>query len=236
MPRVLRIINRFNLGGPTYNAALLTRYMPEQYETLLIGGAKEESENDSLHITSALDLNPIIIPDMSREINFKDDRRAYQKIKQLIKWFEPDIVHTHASKAGALGRLAAYHSGVDNVVHTFHGHVFHSYFNPLKTKAYIRIEKYLAKRSDAIVAISELQKDELVNTFAIAEAEKVHTIPLGFNLDPFKENVDEKRRSFRTKYKVLEDEIAIGIIGRLVPIKNHRMFISMAQSNLTNRK
>ena len=124
MPKVLRIINRFNLGGPTYNAAYLTKYMSPEYETLLVGGMHDDSEGSSQHILDQLEIKPIIIPEMKREINFKQDRIAYQKIKAIIQDFRPDIVHTHASKAGALGRLAAYNLGVTVIVHTFHGHVF----------------------------------------------------------------------------------------------------------------
>ena len=234
MPRVLRIINRFNLGGPTYNAAYLTKYMPDNYETLLIGGAHAESEEDSLHITQQLGLDPIIIPEMKRDISPKDDHIAYKKIHQLIEWFKPDIIHTHASKAGALGRLAGIRSKTPIIVHTFHGHVFHSYFSKVKTQAYISIERKLARHSDAIIAISPLQKMELVNDFAIAEEEKVKVIPLGFDLRRFKEGQDEKRARFRDRFLIDADTIAIGIIGRLVQIKNHELFLDLARKIVSN--
>src|SRR4051812_30491167 len=107
MPKVLRIINRFNLGGITYNVSYLSRYMPAEYETLLIGGPEEEGEESSLYIPQSLGLNPVTIHEMRRSINPLQDYFAYKKIKQIIKEFKPDIVHTHASKAGAVGRLAA---------------------------------------------------------------------------------------------------------------------------------
>ena len=229
MPKVLRIINRFNLGGPTYNAAYLTRYMPDEYETLLIGGAHSESEEDSFHITQQLGIDPITIAEMKRDISPKDDHIAYKKISQLIDWFQPDIIHTHASKAGALGRLAGIRNKVPIIVHTFHGHVFHSYFNKVKTQAYISIERKLAERSDAIIAISPLQKHELVNEFSIAESEKVKIIPLGFDLSRFKEDQEQKRKEFRDRYHLDDEYVAIGIIGRLVNIKNHAMFIELAK-------
>lgn len=233
MPRILRIINRFNLGGPTYNAAYLTHYLPDNYETLLIGGAHAESEEDSLHITQQLGLDPIIIPEMKRDISPMEDQIAYKKIHQLIDWFKPDIIHTHASKAGALGRLAGIRSRTPIIVHTFHGHVFHSYFNKIKTQAYISIERKLAQKTDAIIAISPLQKRELVEDFLIADEEKVRVIPLGFDLERFKLKQEEKREIFRSKYDLDEDVIAIGIIGRLVPIKNHQLFLELAQKTLS---
>lgn len=225
MPKILRIINRFNLGGPTYNAANLTKYLVPEFETLLVGGEKEESEENSEFIVRDLGLEPLIIPEMKRSINPKYDFIAYQKIKELIKKFKPDIVHTHASKAGALGRYAALNMKVPVIVHTFHGHVFDAYFNNFQASFYKRIERNLAKKSSKIIAISEKQKSDLAFKYQICKKDKIEVIPLGFDLSRFRENMDEKRRYFRQKYNIDNDEIAIGIIGRLVPIKNHTMFL-----------
>jgi glycosyltransferase involved in cell wall biosynthesis len=146
-------------------------------------------------------------------------------LKKLIRSFKPDIVHTHAAKPGAIGRLAASAAGVPVIVHTFHGHVFHSYFNPLKTRFFINAERYLARKSSAIIAISQAQQRELVHDFRIAPEEKFTIIPLGLDLDAFATRQEEKRERFRTEFGLNDDEIAIGIIGRLVPVKNHELFI-----------
>ena len=225
MKKILRIINRFNLGGPTYNAAYLTKYLEKDYETILIGGQHEEREKSSLHILDDLGLKPIIIPEMQRSLNPYKDQIALRKIIKIIKEFKPDIVHTHAAKAGALGRRAAYKMGVKQIYHTFHGHVFHSYFGNLKTKVFKEIEKNLAKKSTKIIAISEIQKKELSEIHRICPAEKIEVIPLGFDLTRFNTDKDSKRKKFRKKWNLKENEIAIGIIGRLVPIKNHSFFI-----------
>jgi glycosyltransferase involved in cell wall biosynthesis len=225
MPRILRIINRFNLGGPTYNAAYLTKYMPPHYETLLIGGEKEESEESSAHILNSLDLTSTTIPEMKRSINPLNDYNAYKKIKNIIKEYKPDIVHTHAAKAGTIGRLAAYTSKVPVIVHTFHGHVFHSYFNKAKTSVFKNIERNLAAKSTKIIAISEKQKYELGTIHRICPPEKIEIIPLGFDLSRFQENIDDKRRAFRKQYNISDDEIAVGIVGRIVPVKNHELFV-----------
>ncbi|MBS1635285.1 MAG: glycosyltransferase [Bacteroidetes bacterium] len=225
MPKILRIINRFNLGGITYNVSFLSCYLAPKYETLLIGGPEEEGEDSSLFIPEQLGLKPVIIEEFQREISIKADYRAYKRIKQMIREFKPDIVHTHASKAGAVGRLAAAHCQVPVIVHTFHGHVFHSYFGKLKTRFYIAIERYLARKTHAIIAISEKQRRELTETFAIAPKEKFHVVPLGFDLGKFRNNKEENRKSFREKYHIDDSVLAIGIIGRLVPIKNHELFI-----------
>lgn len=226
MPRVLRIINRFNLGGPTYNAAYLTKFMAPDFETMLIGGQWDEMEAGSGHILSSLDLEPIVIPEMRRSISMSRDRAAYKRIRSIIDEFQPDIVHTHASKAGAVGRLAATDAGVAVILHTFHGHVFHSYFGKVKTNLYKNIERFLAKRSTRIIAISDKQKHELVQEHRICSEDKVEVIPLGFDLDRFQEDLAGKRALFRQIYCVAEDEIAVGIIGRLVPIKDHTSFLN----------
>ncbi len=225
MPKVLRIINRFNLGGITYNVSYLSKYLSQEYETLLIGGPEEAGEESSLYIPQSLGLNPKIIVELRRSINPFQDYKAYKKIKQLIKEFKPDIVHTHASKAGAIGRLAAIHCKVPVIIHTFHGHVFHGYFSKLKTTIFKTIEKYLSKKSTAIIAISQIQKNELTKLHKVCTENQTVVIPLGFDLNRFTENQLEKRNSFRSKYLIKENELAIGIIGRLAPIKNHFLFI-----------
>ncbi len=230
MPKVLRIINRFNIGGPTYNAAFLTKFLPEEYETLLVGGLPEEDESDSLHILEDYGLKPLLIPEMKRIPNFRSDREAYRKIKEIIAEFQPDIVHTHAAKAGALGRKAAKACGVPVIVHTFHGHVFHSYFGTAKTWLYKLIERRLARISTGIIAISPIQKEELSSVHRICSAAKIKVIPLGFDLSKFQENLPEKRLQTRTERKLEADEVAVTIVGRLAPIKNHSLFLDVIET------
>lgn len=224
---MLRIINRFNIGGPTYNATFLTRFLSDEFETLLVGGLPEEGEADSLHILEEYGVKPLLIKELKRAPNFSSDRIAYKKIKEIIKEFKPDIVHTHAAKAGALGRKAAKSCNVPVIVHTFHGHVFHSYFGSLKTRLFKMIERNLAKKSSQIIAISNLQKQELVEEHKICEASKITVVPLGFDLQKFQENKLEMRFRTREKYGIDEDEIAIAIIGRLAPIKDHAFFLDV---------
>ena len=234
MKKILRIINRFNLGGPTYNAAYLTKYLEGEYETLLIGGNHEKSEKSSMHILEDLGIKPIIIPEMQRSINPLLDRIALKKIKEIIEDFKPDIIHTHAAKAGALGRKAAYNAGVKQIYHTFHGHVFHSYFSKIKTNIYKKIERDLAKKTTKIIAISPIQKEELSKVHKICKPEKIEVIPLGFDLSKFYKNKEAKREKFRKKWRIKDSEVAIGIIGRLVPIKNHLFFIKAINQVLSS--
>ncbi len=238
MPRVLSIINRLNLGGPAFHVAILTKYLSPEFEVLLVAGTKQDSEESSDYIVQEMGLNFESIPDMHRSLNPFKDYRSYKMLRMMIREFKPDIVHTHAAKAGALGRLAALHEKVPVIIHTFHGHIFHSYFSKFKTKIFLLIERYLGKRSSAIIAISERQKKDLGYKYTICKPDKINVIPLGFDLSKFTEDVEEKRKKFRSKYMLEDDEIAIGIIGRLVPVKNHPLFLaSVAQViKKTNKK
>ena len=224
--KILRIINRFNVGGPIHNAVMLSAYMPDEYETLLVGGHPEENEASSIHIAEKYGIKPMLLDDMKRQPNFINDKKALKQLKEIILAFKPDIVHTHASKAGALGRKAAFDCKVPIIVHTFHGHVFHSYFSWWKTKLYQTIEKRLAKKTTGIIAISEIQKNELSLKYKICNPEKIEIIQLGFDLKPFNENKTEHRKKTRASLGLQDAEIAVAIIGRLAPIKNHDMFLA----------
>lgn len=236
--RVLRIINRFNIGGPTYNAAFLSRYLPDEYETMLVGGLPEEGEADSLHIVQEHGLEPILLKEMKRTPGFSSDRKAYLKLKQIIREFDPHIVHTHAAKAGALGRRAAISCKVPIIVHTFHGHVFHSYFGRTKTLVFKSIERRLAAKSNAIIAISDLQKTELSKVHTICKPEKITVVPLGFDLQRFHEKRQDCRNEVRQEWGLEPEELAIAIVGRLAPIKDHTFFLDVvaAVSAQTKRK
>ncbi|WCT11865.1 glycosyltransferase [Mucilaginibacter jinjuensis] len=227
MPKILRVLNRLNVGGPTYNVAYLSRYIDTQYQTTVLAGIKESHEGSSEYILKDLGIDYEFVPDMFRSINPLKDFRAFKHIQDKVNEYRPDIVHTHAAKAGVLGRLAAYHSAhrPKAILHTYHGNVFDGYFSPLKTKVFLAIERYLAGISNAIIAISDQQKYDLVNKYNIAPADKVHVIKLGFDLDKFTEGNTEKRQRFRQFYNLADDVTVITITGRLAPIKNHFLFI-----------
>lgn len=236
-PRILRITNRLNLGGPTFNVAYLTKYLDKDFDTLLLTGMLDKGEASSEFILNDLGIEPVYINEMYRDINPLKDYASYGKIKDIIKKFKPDIVHTHAAKSGAVGRLAANHSNVRGIVHTFHGHVFHGYFGAATTRFYLEMERYLATKTNRLIALSHKQKQELTQIYKIAHENKFEIIQLGFDLDRFTRDVDVKRQSFRSQYAISDEEIAIGIIGRLVPIKNHKLFVdAVIQSSYNTDK
>lgn len=225
MPRILRLTNRFNLGGPTYNVALLTKYLAPEFETLLVGARHEPGEESSEFILKDLGVDYTLLPSMGRDIHPLKDLKTLYEVVTLIRRFKPDIVHTHASKAGAVGRMAAWLCRVPVVVHTFHGHVFHSYFSPAKTAFYKNLERFLASLSDAIVAISPRQKEELAFVHKICRPEKIHVVPLGFRLERFLKLNEKDKTEARRRYRIPEGAFVFGTVGRLAPIKNHALLI-----------
>lgn len=227
MTKILRILNRLNVGGPTYNVANLSKYISSDFETQVLAGFKEPDEASSEYLLNDLNIPYQIVPNMHRAISPTKDYKAYQFILNEMNRLKPDIVHTHAAKAGALGRLAAINAKQKPkaILHTYHGNVFDGYFSPLKTKIILGIERFLATKSNAIVSISETQKKDLVEKYRIAPAEKIHIIPLGFDLTKFQTNQAAKRKSFRESYSISADTVVISITGRLAPVKNHALFI-----------
>lgn len=234
--KVLRIIHRFSISGPPFHVALLTKYLGKNFDTKLIGGVPDEGEADSFYVLEKYEVQATIIPELRRSVNFFSDIKAYFKIKKIIKEYKPDIVHTHASKAGALGRFAAYNSGAKIIVHTYHGHVFHSYFGKFKTSIYKFVERYLAKKTTGIVAISESQKRELSDVFHICPKDKIEVIPLGLELDTFASITSEKRQAARERFGLHEEDFAIAIVGRLAPIKDHLFFLNVVEQLLIKSK
>ncbi len=231
--KVLRIINRFNLGGPIYNVTFLSKFLPSNYETKLVGGCAINTEFDARFILQNYEISAEILPSMSRKINLIDDFKAFIQIVRIIKSFKPDIVHTHASKAGILGRIAARLMGVPVIVHTYHGHVFHGYFHPMINRIIVFIERLLGKISTTIITISSTQYTEITDTYRIVPSNKACIIPLGFDLTRF-EASKVNRDTIRKELNLKSNQTAVAIVGRLAPIKNHHLFIDAAA--ITHKK
>lgn len=220
MKRIVRIITRLNVGGPAIQAIELTRRMHHEFHNVLISGTLEKQETDMRYFAEGIPIH--YCKHMKREIRPKKDAFAYGWLTYTLPDFAPDIIHTHTAKAGLLGRLAGLKSTNAKLVHTFHGNSLSGYFNPVKNVIFRMIERQMAKRTDAIIAISNSQKWDLVNKYKIAAEDKVHVIPLGFDLKPFYEITPPPKWG-------RGQALNIGIIGRLEPIKNHDLFIELAR-------
>lgn len=235
--KILRIIARLNVGGPARHVTWLTAALNDaDHQTKLIAGTVPPGEEDMSYFADEHCVEPMILKEMSRELSPRDAVSVWRLFRELLL-FRPDIVHTHTAKAGTVGRIAAFayrwfafgtligKPRPVKIVHTFHGHVFHSYYGPLKTNFFLFIEKVLGRvATDRIVVISEQQFSEINKTFSIGKAEQFRIIPLGIDLEPF-ENNGGGRQEFRDELGISQDEVAIGFIGRLTEIKNIPMLL-----------
>lgn len=188
------------------------------------------------YVAAASDVSPLIVPEMSREISLKDALTTWKLFRLMLRE-RPDIVHTHTAKAGTVGRLAGlmYRWLTPGVlggkprpcrfVHTYHGHVFHGYYGKLKSRLFLTIEKILARLvTDRIVVVSQQQRREINEKFRVGRAEQFAVIPLGIDLSAYAD-WPARRSHLRNELKANENDILIGIVGRLTEIKNHRFFL-----------
>jgi glycosyltransferase involved in cell wall biosynthesis len=242
--KVVRIIARLNVGGPAKHVAWLTAATRRAgIESELVAGTVPPGEDDMSYFAASLGIVPVILPEMTREVSPKDAVAAW-KLYRLFRRLRPDIVHTHTAKAGTVGRLAGLlyrwltpsalvgRPRACRFVHTYHGHIFHSYYGRLKTLFFLTVERVLALvATDRIVAISEQQFREINGQFGVGRAAQFKVIPLGLDLETFA-GWRERRAAARAQFGAGEDELIVGIVGRLTEIKNHKLFIEVAHAYL----
>ena len=239
--KIVRIIARLNVGGPARHVVWLTKEIEnDEFESVLLAGTVPEGEEDMGYFAAENRVEPIFIEQMSRELSPKDVISLW-KIFRLLHREKPDIVHTHTAKAGTVGRVATFayrwltpatligKPRRVKTVHTFHGHVFHSYYGDFKTKIFLFIEKVLARlATDKIVVISRQQFKEISEQFAVGRREQFEIVPLGIDLQTFAD--------WRSKQNLLPDEIGakndellVGLVGRLTEVKNHSLFLQTVE-------
>jgi glycosyltransferase involved in cell wall biosynthesis len=242
--RVVRIIARLNVGGPAKHVVWLTSGLEDAgYRSLLVAGTVPEGEEDMSYFADRAGVKPLYIPEMSREISFKDAVTTWKLFRLLLRE-KPEIVHTHTAKAGTVGRVAGFlyrwlTPGVFigrprpcKFVHTYHGHVFHSYYGRLRTQMFLTIERVLARLvTDRIVVVSEQQRQEINESFSVGKAGQFRVVRLGLELGIFADHAN-RRALFRNELGISDDTVLVGIVGRLTEIKNHEMFLeSVARLN-----
>ncbi len=231
--RILRVITRLNIGGPSIQAiALTTRLAERGHVTTLIHGRLDRGEGDMTYLAPQ-DASLTFVESLCRPISPLDDVRAFFTLRRLIRDFKPDIVHTHMAKAGLLGRFAAILANVGRgkhrarIVHTYHGHVLDGYFSPMKTALFINLERLLAKGTDAIVAISPAIRAELSGNYRIGNARQYQVVPLGFDLSQFAAVDDQARAAARRELNIPPEARVVTTVGRLTAIKQHGLFLDI---------
>ncbi|NUQ07362.1 MAG: glycosyltransferase, partial [Anaerolineae bacterium] len=226
--RIMRIIARLNVGGPAIHVALLTqRLAAPGCESLLVAGQVGADEGDMSYYAESLGVQPIILPALGRSLHPLRDLQVIWRLYRLMRRFKPDVVHTHTAKAGFVGRVAAWLAGAPVIVHTFHGHVFRGYFSPTMTRVFLVLERLTAGMSSAVITLTEGLKREIAEEFGVCPPDKIVVLGLGLDLGRFAA-APRRAGTFRAAHGVPTDAPLIGIVGRLVPVKNHRLFLQAA--------
>ena len=225
--RVLRIIARLNIGGPALHTTLLTeRLDPRRYDARLVAGAETPDEGNYPALHGAVPPRLTILPALGREVRGVSDAIVFGQLLRLMRALRPHVVHTHTAKAGTLGRLAARVARVPVVVHTYHGHVFHGYFPPGRTRAFLAIERVLGRWTDSLLAVSETVRRELL-ALGVGAPGSFRVMPLGLDLDRYAA-ADDRRGELCAELGISRDAPLVAIVARLVPIKAHEMFLRAA--------
>src|SRR2546429_3374047 len=220
--RVPRVIARLNMGGPALHVAYLTAGLAKRgYDTTLVAGSLARGEYWMAFVADELGLDVHRIAELHRDISPVRDVVAALRLARLIRRERPQILHTHTAKAGTVGRVAALLAGRARppiVVHTFHGHVLHGYFDPMRSRFFRLLERWLARHTTALVAVSPQVRDDLVS-LGVAPAEKFAVVRLGIELDERVGGSADGREETRRYLGIPSDRFTVGWVGRMTAVK-----------------
>jgi glycosyltransferase involved in cell wall biosynthesis len=220
--RIVHVIARLNVGGAALHVLQLSHEQQRRgHDVSVVTGTLAAGEESMEYVADELDLTVRRVPALQRELSPRADAKAMLAIRRILQEGKLDVLHTHTSKAGATGRIAALlaaNSRPRSVVHTYHGHVLSGYFDPRRERVFRIAERLLARSADVLIAVSEQVRDDLV-AFGVAPASRFAIVPYGFDLPEWSAADDEARRRVRAELGVGDDTFVVGWAGRLTPIK-----------------
>jgi glycosyltransferase involved in cell wall biosynthesis len=237
MAKILHIITRLDRGGSAENTVLTCLGLRERYELVLVHGLSLESrmtdwEKQSVYsrINGAQELGVKVIPvpSLVRRIDPLHDLRALFSLWRLIMREKPVMIHTHTSKAGILGRWAAWLARVPIIVHTAHGHVFYGHFGPLASTFFVLLERLMALITDRLIALTQGERNDYIKS-SVSRPDRILTIHSGVEIDDYlntKVNIEEKKRSLGLN----QEGLVVGTVGWLLPIKGPMHLLNAMES------
>jgi len=226
MKKILHIITRLDMGGSAQNTLQTCKRLSGKYETILVHGPSHESRmtdlekriiEDDVGAVRARGVKVTALPTMVRSIRPLKDLRALLSLVWLIFKEKPDIVHTHSSKAGILGRLAAKIAGVPHIIHTPHGHVFYGPLGIIASKIFLWVETIFSKFTDRMVALTDGEKNDYIK-LSVCPPQKLFKIHSGVDLEQFMQS-NGNRVAKKRSLGLDQNSTVIGFVGWLLPIK-----------------
>jgi len=212
--KILHVITRLDPGGSSYISEKMVEGLRERGFDAVLASGKSEFHGEYV----------IKLKYLQREINLFKDFPAVIELAWLMRQINPDIVHLHTSKAGAVGRVAAKLAGVKKVYYQPHGIVFYGYFSPIKSKIILIVEKLLARYADTIIALSERSKEEFIE-YKVGKPRQYKVIENGIDCSLFYTASPEEKAEVKKKLGISPECITAGIAGRLVKLKGHEYYL-----------
>jgi glycosyltransferase involved in cell wall biosynthesis len=236
--RIARIITRFGVGGVERHVSTLTANLDrEKFQSWVICGRAGKNERECLDFATNSGVKPILIGNLRRDLGIWDVNASF-KLHRALARIRPQIVETHQSKAGALGRSMARLNFKANgqrprLIHTFHCHQFEGYFSSPATRAFVAIERVLARFTDMIITVTPSIRRTLIEKYQIANPSKIRVVPLGFNFE-WLQDIPMRRGWLRARLGVDDSTVIFGFVGRLTMIKNVEMLLRAFARMLRN--
>jgi glycosyltransferase involved in cell wall biosynthesis len=226
--KVARILTRPGVGGATKHVALLSRGMAPEFETRLFLGPSRRGEGDYFKLFPDHSISKTRINPLRRDAAPWQDLRALHRLVRHFRAWRPDLVDTHLSKAGILGRLAAKICGIPSI-HTFHINIFEGYdWPPAERQLYLRFEQLAARFSSRLICLSDDLGEQFLNA-GIGTPEQFRSITLGIDLAPFLADPTSAKAGVRTELGLPLETPLVGLICRLAPVKNAKAFVEAAK-------
>jgi glycosyltransferase involved in cell wall biosynthesis len=227
--RIAHVITRLILGGAQENTLLSCEDLLRIYgdDVLLITGPPLGPEGSLLERARAGGVPTTVIPELRRAIHPWRDLISYRRLKQTLRDFQPQVVHTHSAKGGILGRMAASALGVPAIVHSVHGAPFHPYQNPLARAFSCACERWAASRCHALVSVADAMTELMVQA-GVAPREKFTTVYSGMEVEPFLESA-KYREQVRQELGYRPEHVVVGKVARLFHLKGHEYLIRAAR-------